>query len=512
MKHAILIIAYHQADFIKRCIGNFDDDFLIFIHWDKRAELTEADRSMLAGRPNVKFLEKVHPVNWGSYGLVRVTLLLCREAMKYEDVEYFHLISDADMPTRNAECFKHFFRVHKGESFMEYGKYQSESGNYDEECFQKMTLFHRTEKYNLRNREEHKRYAAELEAQKKSDKRRPLPDIPPYGGPAWWSLTRECVAYLLEKEEYIEKLYTDTLLPDEMFTQTLLMNSPLAPTIVNKHLRYISWEYRNGNRPAVLDESDFARILRGDYFFARKVDPEGVSKPFVRLVDDICLHAPFITDSAEETWESLLDKIHSFLHAKRDIYKVRGYRQGTIGTWIFLYLHGKLRHTPFDLPACLEQTAEVWEKDLDTENPSEWDFLGMAACVEYLYQYMDCSLLDVALDEVNDYVYDYLRNVGADELDDKWRASFHAYFHYRERNGRLTKTDHKARKALEGKEPPRTSSVWTFSRPAEAAEKMNRACSLGLAGYAGLGLALLGKATGERQTDWLPLLDLIQES
>ena len=29
MKHAILIIAYHQADFIKQCIDNFDDDFLV---------------------------------------------------------------------------------------------------------------------------------------------------------------------------------------------------------------------------------------------------------------------------------------------------------------------------------------------------------------------------------------------------------------------------------------------------------------------------------------------------
>ena len=100
MKHAILIIAYHQADFIKRCIDNFDDDFLVFIHWDKRAELTETDRAMLAEHPCVKFLGKDYPVNWGSYGLVRVTLWLCREAMKHEDVEYFHLISDADMLTR----------------------------------------------------------------------------------------------------------------------------------------------------------------------------------------------------------------------------------------------------------------------------------------------------------------------------------------------------------------------------------------------------------------------------
>ncbi|MCD8317343.1 MAG: beta-1,6-N-acetylglucosaminyltransferase [Paraprevotella sp.] len=511
MKHAILIIAYHQADFIKQCIDNFDDDFLVFIHWDKRAELTEADRNMLVRHPRVRFLGKDYPVNWGSYGLVRVTLRLCREAMKHGDVKYFHLISDADMPTRNAACFKHFFQIHQGESFMEYGKYNSESGTFNEEHFQKMTLFHRTEKYNLRNPEEHRRYAAELEEQRKSDKRRPLPDIPVYGGPAWWSLTRECVTYLLEKEDYIEQVYTETLIPDEMFTQTLLMNSPFASTIVNKHLRYICWEQRNGNRPAVLDKSDFARVLRGDFFFARKVDPEGVSKSFVRLVDDICLHTPFIVDVEKDTWDSLLDKLHTFLYAKQDIYKVRGYQYGTIGTWIFLYLHGKLRHSPFNLPTYLKQTAEVWEEYLDTENSSdECGFLGMAACVEYLYQYMDCSLLDVALDEVNDYAYNYLCNVRPEDSDEKWSASFQTYFHFLERNGRLTEDDRKVLKTQEAKEPC-TSSSWTFSHPGEVAERMNRVCSLGLSGYAGLGLVLLAKATSKEQTDWLPLLDLIPQ-
>ena len=40
---------------------------------------------------------------------------------------------------------------------------------------------------------------------------------------------------------------------------------------------------------------------------------------------------------------------------------------------------------------------------------------------------------------------------------------------------------------------------------------MNRTSSLGLSGYAGLGLALLAKITGKEQADWWPLLDLIQK-
>ena len=149
---------------------------------------------------------------------------------------------------------------------------------------------------------------------------------------------------------------------------------------------------------------------------------------------------------------------------------------------------------------------------MDTETPSEeWGFLGMAVCMEYLYQFMDCSLLDVALDEVNDYAYNYLCNMGTEEIDEEWRASFQAYFHYREKNGRLTETDRKVWNILNKEKTACTAAAWTFSCPEEVAERMNRTSSLGLSGYAGLGLALLAKITGKEQADWWPLLDLIQK-
>lgn len=295
-KHAVLVIAYHHADFIRRCMDNFDDDFLFFIHWDKKSELTEADRAVLAGHPRVAYLGQEYPVNWASYGIVRATLLLCRKAMEYGDVGYFHLVSDADMPVRDAARFKDFFKEHDGESFMEYGRYDSWSGTFDEPRFQKMTLFHRTEKYDLRVMSDKELYDAELKEQMESGNRRPLPDVPVYGGAAWWSLARECVACLLEHEDFIERYYTDTFLPDEMFAQTVLMNSPFAATINGKDLRYICWEHRNGNRPAVLDLDDFGQISGGEYFFARKIDPEGVSKGLVCKVDEAFLHGVLTRD------------------------------------------------------------------------------------------------------------------------------------------------------------------------------------------------------------------------
>mgnify|MGYP000010662331 FL=1 len=88
---------------------------------------------------------------------------------------------------------------------------------------------------------------------------------------------------------------------------------------------------------------------------------------------------------------------------------------------------------------------------------------------------------------------------------------FPSLFHYREKNGRLTETDRKVWNILNKEKTACTAAAWTFSCPEEVAERMNRTSSLGLSGYAGLGLALLAKITGKEQADWWPLLDLIQK-
>ena len=64
----------------------------------------------------------------------------------------------------------------------------------------------------------------------------------------------------------------DTFAPDEMFVQTLLANSPYRPHLKNNNLRFIKWEYQNGNIPANLDLSDLNNIIGSNNLFMRKVD------------------------------------------------------------------------------------------------------------------------------------------------------------------------------------------------------------------------------------------------
>ncbi len=50
------------------------------------------------------------------------------------------------------------------------------------------------------------------------------------------------------------------------------MNAPFAEKVVNNNLRYIDWVARNGNNPAVLDETDFEKVMDSNAFFARKFE------------------------------------------------------------------------------------------------------------------------------------------------------------------------------------------------------------------------------------------------
>lgn len=110
MKHAILIVAYHNFDYVVEQIRRYDEDFYVFIHWDKRNPLTAEQKQLLRAYAQIKYVGEEFVVNWGSYGIVRATMLLCEKSLQFSELEYFHLISDADMLTVDLNAFKNFYK------------------------------------------------------------------------------------------------------------------------------------------------------------------------------------------------------------------------------------------------------------------------------------------------------------------------------------------------------------------------------------------------------------------
>jgi hypothetical protein len=104
-------------------------------------------------------------------------------------------------------------------------------------------------------------------------KRRFPARLRPYGGGAYWCLSRACIEYVaafVERRPDVISFFRNVDIPDEIFFQTILLNSMLRDTIVNDNLRYIDWT--RGRRPAILDIRDLEALRASPKLFARKFD------------------------------------------------------------------------------------------------------------------------------------------------------------------------------------------------------------------------------------------------
>ena len=88
-------------------------------------------------------------------------------------------------------------------------------------------------------------------------------------------MSRNCVSYVVyftKKNKFVLNRFKYTLCSEEFYFQTVIMNSEFANKVTNDNLRHIDWKSRNGNNPAILDESDFEKLKRTNAVFARKFD------------------------------------------------------------------------------------------------------------------------------------------------------------------------------------------------------------------------------------------------
>lgn len=96
-----------------------------------------------------------------------------------------------------------------------------------------------------------------------------------YKGMVWCSLPISVAEYIVKYNESHSDFLSDlmhTLIPEEFFFQTIIMNSPFKEDVVDRNLRYTDWTGKNGSRPSFLDLTDFNSIVESGDFFARKID------------------------------------------------------------------------------------------------------------------------------------------------------------------------------------------------------------------------------------------------
>lgn len=260
MRLAYIISAYQRLGQVTRLVQRLHDDTAqFFVHVDRKTDPSEyrALTESLRDLDSVRFLER-HPCHWGGFGHVRATLKGIDELLsKGSQFDYAILLTGQDYPIKSNAYLDRFFEAQQPKSFMGVSPLPSTSwsprGGLD-----------RIEYAHLRLYGHHVRVPF----------RRAFPTgLHPYGGGAYWALSRECIEYVsgfVHGRPDVVRFFRHVDIPDEIFFHTILMNSPLRKTIVNDNLRYIDWS--RGRRPAILHSGDLEALRASPKLFARKFD------------------------------------------------------------------------------------------------------------------------------------------------------------------------------------------------------------------------------------------------
>jgi hypothetical protein len=101
------------------------------------------------------------------------------------------------------------------------------------------------------------------------------------------ALSRDCVRMLLDRvdgDPRLVRFFRRVACPDEMFFQTLVMNSPFRDRVLGSNFRYVQWPENGARNPKVLDEGDFDRIAASRAHFCRKLDSRASAGLMPRLL------------------------------------------------------------------------------------------------------------------------------------------------------------------------------------------------------------------------------------
>ena len=272
---AVLILAHKNLDQVIDLCNTLNPFFEIYVHIDNKCVITAEQKEKLKGA--CSFYSNKYNVKWGSYSIVRATVMLMKEALKNEENQCFHLISGQDWPLRSPQeiysfyensssiymnYFKSVDTVKSGEKLIWWTRFYFNYDNVNRISFFGK-VYHRLliGGQRLLNINKLKKFG--------------IKDSYIYSGEEWIDIPRDALEYALSEYEgnkELQKIFESSFCSDEMWIQTILCNSKFKQRVEKNTHRYINWKRKNGSYPAILDEEDYKEIMEKQYFWGRKFE------------------------------------------------------------------------------------------------------------------------------------------------------------------------------------------------------------------------------------------------
>jgi hypothetical protein len=295
MNIAWIISAYRLPELLIRLVDRLDHaGSSFFIHVDAKTNEREyrAMTEPLANRSNVLFLER-HECWWGDFGHVRATLKGIRALIESgRPFDYISLMTGQDYPLKSTDAIAARLAEDEGRVFMQASRLPNPhwtEGGLD-----------RIEHWHFRVGRKPLSFPGSpfrpplantlwsLPARLLRLRRRFPAGMEPWGGGSYWCMPADCVrhvdSFVRANPDFVG-FFRYVHEPDEIFFQTIVMNSPFRDRVANDNLRFLDWD-ADGDHPEVLTMHDLERLVRSDSLFARKFDP-GVDETVLDRLDSI---------------------------------------------------------------------------------------------------------------------------------------------------------------------------------------------------------------------------------
>lgn len=299
MKIAYLILAHNTPNHLGRLIDALNTDGVhFFVHIDNKADIVLFKQYIKAD--NVYFLPKRRTVGWGDFSAVEATLDLLRLALVHRiEFSYFCLLSGSDYPVQSNQYIHNFFEKKSGGEFISLVEIPNAELN---------KSLDRLNTYKFPNNVKNlfllkliMRLNEFLRSSKliQRDHQKVFGGLKPFAGSQWWALTRPAVVYTLdfiESHPGVVNYFRNTFIPDEMFFQTIIGNSPFSKN-VKYSLTYVNWPKVHAISPKEISLEQIKDLFlnvnigvqegqkNARYLFARKFPDK--SESITRQIDQL---------------------------------------------------------------------------------------------------------------------------------------------------------------------------------------------------------------------------------
>lgn len=277
MKHIYLIMAHDQPKILNLMVRILKQDERndILVHIDKKVK---GEKYVELESAVIPYGAKICPIRknvyWGDFSQIEAEMALFEVAIE-GGYDYYHLLSGSDLPLKPVKVIDDFFEDHPNLIFLRCLP--------DISVHQQRIVFCTNYYHFMRMRSIP--FLGKLWTKCHFDKiiclfekcigvnRIGKDDFKMYKGDQWGSLPHGAVEYLLRKKEFIYQRFRNTCCCDEIYKQTVLMNtfrtSFYKPEKINQNasLRLIDWER---GYPYIWRINDLNQLLTSNCLFARK--------------------------------------------------------------------------------------------------------------------------------------------------------------------------------------------------------------------------------------------------